>query len=87
MRLANGGTGPHERVQNGNICETMLLEKRRAQVVVTWQNSAEQQPTKYGAEALRPPFVDVIDWPVNLLPPAFALRQLRQKFKRERVHL
>src|SRR5207249_1757284 len=49
------------------------------------EHGAEQDAAEDRAEPLRPPFVDVVDRPMDLLPPALALREPGQELEGEGI--
>ena len=85
MRLANRRPAPHERVENRQASKVMLPVERFDKVFAVRQRRAEQDASEDRTQAFRPPFVDVVNGPMDFLAPTLHLRELRNELKWKRV--
>ncbi len=87
VRLAYRRATAHEGIENRNAGKIMGLVENLFEVPPWRQQTPQDYPAKNRAQPLRPPFVNVIDGPVDLLSPTLSLRQRREKLEREVVGL
>src|SRR5205823_5311042 len=85
--FTNRRPAPHKRIKNRHASEVMLLVEFFGKVCGLRQSRAEQDASKDRTEPLRPPLVNVVNRPIDFLPPALHLRELRNELKGKRIRL
>ena len=85
MGLADRCTGAHEGVEYRHVCKVLGLIELLGEIVVLGQLGAKKDAAKHRSEALRPPFMDVVDRAMDFLPPALTLCELGKELERERI--
>src|SRR3972149_3967828 len=63
----------------------MLSIEGTFQIIELIEYATEKDAPKTEPEPLRPPLVDVVDWPMNLFPPTLALTNPREEFERKQI--
>src|ERR1043166_4960774 len=85
MRFANRSAGTHEWVEYYIVTEIVRFVKLRRKAIALRNNAPQQNASENRAEPFCPPFMQMINRAMNLFSPAFALREVREKFKIEFV--
>ena len=80
-----GRARAHEWIENRQAGKGMTLIETLGKIRVLIQGASQQYAAKNCAQPFRPPFVDVVNRPVNFLPPTLAFCQAaRETRKRNR---
>ena len=85
--LADCCSAAHERVKDSEIFHAHGAVKRAEDIGARWSESTESDCSEDGAKALRPPFVNVVDRPIDFLPPALDFGDIADGLKRKIIIL
>ena len=86
-RLAHCRAAPHERIEHDHALDPSALVEQAHHVCSTRGECADYDGPESRAEAMRPPFVDVIQGTIDFFAPAFDLADIAKGFERERLVL